>query len=357
MRQIRININQAALAHNLQQVKNRCPNSRVLAMVKANAYGHGVTACLPALTQADALGVACMAEAVQLRNLGWQKGICLIEGVFSQAEWLQAKQLNLMCVIHHQAQLHWAVTDSYTEQPVWIKVNTGMNRLGFTPEQTIQAAKQLKQANYQLVLTMHYANADVANHPINQHQQQIFAAVRQQTAPQACSVCNSAALLQWQDQHYDWVRPGIMLYGSSPIADKTASAFNLQPVMQFSAAIIAIHHLKVGDCVGYGSGWQASQSCTIATVSCGYGDGYPRVVKNSQVNVNGIICPIVGRVSMDMLTIDVSHVDANIGDTVILWGNTPTIDDIATCNQTVSYELLCRLSNRPQRTSQSTHST
>lgn len=360
-----------ALTHNLMQVKALAPKSKVLAMVKADAYGHGIAMALPALEQADGIGVASFTEAVEARQLGWQKSIGLVEGVFSAAEWQQAIEYECNCVIHHEPQLKWALDNvPKPESPtrlIWLKYNTGMNRLGFNVENTINAAKELHNAGYQLILTTHFANADDYNHPLNALQIERFAnmlSLLQETISPYIqgSLCNSAGLVNFPEHHYDWVRPGIMLYGSSPVNHKSAYDLNLQPVMEFSARIMALQTVKAGDAIGYGSRWIAQQDTKTALVSVGYGDGYPRVISEEAyvcVLVDDPVlrtqtvftCPIVGRVAMDMLVIDTSAVSTTItlDSKVILWGAAPHVDEVATYATTIGYELLCRLSRRPQR--------
>ena len=367
-----ITIKTAAITHNLAQVKKLAPTAKVLAMVKANAYGHGVAAILPALQQAkpqaEGIGVATLIEALEARQLGWDKTIGLIEGAFTKDEWQLAIEHDISCVIHHEAQLTWALentppTTSAT-RVVWLKYNTGMNRLGFNDQTLIPAAKRLHEAGYQLVLTTHFANADDRAHPLNAIQIQRFNDMLQTLKETVSSdvkgsLCNSAGIVNFPEHHHDWVRPGIMLYGSTPVIDKSARDLDLQPAMEFSAQIIALQTVNAGDGIGYGSRWTAMQDTKTALVSIGYGDGYPRVVSdNAYVSVIDAInhqsypCAVVGRVAMDMIVIDVSTVPESVAldSKVILWGDAPHVDEVAAHAETISYELLCRLSARPNRT-------
>lgn len=350
MREARILLHQQALRHNLSRVRDYAPHSQVLAMVKANAYGHGLAFAVEALTHADALGVAFLAEAQQVRALTEQP-IVIIEGVFSLAEWQAAIQINAQCAIHQAEQIAWALSHPAPQMTLWLKLNAGMNRLGLRPNELIQAAHDLRAAGYTLILTMHFANADVPEHPLNQQQISIFHDVKQQLDPIAASVCNSAALIQWPDLHHDWVRPGIMLYGSSPFEQYSINDLRLHNVMTLQSQIIALYDLAVGEYVGYGSRWQAQRPTRLAVVAIGYGDGYPRVVDQAIVNINQQLVPIVGRVSMDMLMVDVTDLQstATLHQTVTLWGASPTVDHIANAAQTIGYELLCRLTPRPIR--------
>ena len=368
MRTANITIVPAALTHNLTQVKKRAPNAKVLAMVKANAYGHGVAAVLPALKQADGIGVATFTEALEARQLGWDKAIGLVEGVFSAYEWQQAIDNACSCVIHHTPQLDWALenvpaADSPARQ-VWLKYNTGMNRLGFDEKTVIEAAQRLHDAGYHLILTTHFANADDRDHPLNATQIQRFSDMlkylQQHITPSVeGSLCNSAGVVNFSEHHHDWVRPGIMLYGSSPVIDQSAIDLNLKPAMEFSARIMAMHVVNAGEAIGYGSRWTAEQDTRTALVSIGYGDGYPRVVSDDAyvciVDADSGIsyrCPIRGRVAMDMIVVDLSAapVDIKLDSKVVLWGAMPHVDEVASHAGTIGYELLCRLSARPKRT-------
>lgn len=362
-----ITIKPAAITHNLDQVKKMAPQSKVLAMVKSNAYGHGIAAVLPALQQADGIGVATLTEALEARQLGWNKTIGLIEGAFSADEWQQAIDSDISCVIHHAPQLQWALENipsaSSATRVVWIKYNTGMNRLGFDAEGVIAAAKQLHEAGYQLILTTHFANADDSTHPLNAMQIQRFTevlSILQETISKDIkgSLCNSAGIVNFSEHHYDWIRPGIILYGSAPVVDQSAQELNLQPAMEFSAQIIALQTVHADNGIGYGSRWIAQKDTRTALVSIGYGDGYPRVVsEEAHVSVidtsnNQIYkCAVIGRVAMDMIVIDVSTTpeDIALDSKVMLWGDAPHVDEVAKHADTISYELLCRLSIRPKR--------
>lgn len=354
MRNTQICIDLSALVHNIGRVKNFAPTAKVMAMVKANAYGHGAVACLPALQDVDALGVACLAEAKVLQEAGWQKSLVVVEGAFSFDEWAYCVAHNIQCMINQPQQLQWAM-DLPTKTTIWLKLNTGMNRLGFSADNIGEIAKQLHNLGYSLILTSHFANADVLDHPLNQIQIDIFNKVLSELKHQVSeniqgSLCNSAGIVNFPNCHHAWVRAGIMLYGATPVSHASAKQLDLRPVMSFSSQIMAIHQLAVGETVGYGSRWRAEKPSKIGIVAVGYADGYPRVV-NQQAFVmseNGEKLPIIGRVSMDMLMVDLTdnqHID--IGTKVELWGNLPTIDEVASWNETISYELLCVVTQRP----------
>ncbi len=354
MRQATVYIDSEALQYNLNRVKQLAPTAKIVSMVKANAYGHGVKDCLAALANTDAFGVACLEEALEIRELGYQQPITLIEGIFSAEEMQIVIDQNIEIVVHHQQQLDWlrAQKDAYIAKnlKIWVKLNSGMNRLGFKVDEIIDVIHQLKADGFNCVLAMHFANADADNHPLNEQQKQQFLHVKEACAPILASCCNSAAIFKWPELNFDFVRPGIMLYGASPFADKTVEDLDIQPVMTFTAEIIALNTIQAGESVGYGSTFIADKETELAIVSIGYGDGYHRAFfKQNYVAINGQKVPVVGRVAMDMIAIDVTDLNAQLGTQVELWGKHRLVDDVAEANGTIGYELLCRLSNRPIR--------
>lgn len=353
MRQATIYIDSEALQYNLNRVKQLAPHSQIVSMVKANAYGHGVQDCLAALNATDAFGVACLEEALEIRRLGYTQPITLIEGVFTEDEMEDVIQQKLECVVHRHEQVEWLIQNKEAYNAlglkVWVKLNSGMNRLGFKSNEIIAVIHQLKSLNFNCVLTMHFANAD-ADHPLNEQQIQQFLDVKNACEPILASCCNSAAIYKYPNLHFDYVRPGIMLYGATPFVDKDVNELDLKPVMSFEAEIIALNQIQAGESVGYGSTFTATNSMQIAIVSIGYGDGYPRAyVKPNYVAIDKQLTPVIGRVSMDMIAIDTTNLQVKVGTKVELWGKTRLVDDVANANGTIGYELLCRLSNRPQR--------
>ena len=353
MRQATVYIDSQALQYNLNRVKQLAPHSQIVSMVKANAYGHGVQDCLAALNATDAFGVACLEEALAIRRLGYTQPITLIEGVFTEDEMEDVIQQKLECVVHRHEQVEWLIQNKEAYNAlglkVWVKLNSGMNRLGFKSNEIIAVIHQLKSLNFNCVLTMHFANADV-DHPLNEQQIQQFLEVKNACEPILASCCNSAAIYKYPNLHFDYVRPGIMLYGATPFADKDVNELDLKPVMSFEAEIIALNQIQAGESVGYGSTFTATNSMQIAIVSIGYGDGYPRAyVKPNYVAIDKQLTPVIGRVSMDMIAIDTTNLQVKVGTKVELWGKTRLVDDVANANGTIGYELLCRLSNRPQR--------
>ncbi|WP_151715751.1 alanine racemase [Acinetobacter sp. TUM15071] len=353
MRQATVYIDSEALQYNLNRVKQLAPHSKIVSMVKANAYGHGVKNCLAALEATDAFGVACLEEALEIRQLGYTQPITLIEGVFAEDEMQQVIEQKLECIVHHKRQVEWLIQHKAAynalDLKVWVKLNSGMNRLGFKIDEIIDVIQRLKAEGFTCVLAMHFANADV-DHPLNEQQKQQFLQVKQACEPILVSCCNSAAIYKYPELHFDFVRPGIMLYGASPFADRNVHELDLKPVMTFSAEIIALNQIQQGEFVGYGSTYSVLCTSQIAIVSIGYGDGYPRAyVKQNFVAIDQQLVPVVGRVSMDMIAIDISNVKAEIGTKVELWGQSRLVDDVAAANGTIGYELLCRLTQRPVR--------
>ena len=259
-------------------------------------------------------------------------------------------------MIHHAPQIEWALQhpDLFQQKnlKVWLKLNSGMNRLGLLADQLFIAAQRLRQAGFKLVLTMHFANADQPEHPLNQQQIETFFKLKQELSPIEASCCNSAAIYNWPELHFDYVRPGIMLYGSSPFAHISAEQLDLQPVMRFKSHVIAIQQLFTGEQIGYGSTFTTQRPTRLGIVAAGYGDGYPRALSaGAFVSINGQAVLILGRVSMDLMAVDLTDLPdtVQIGQSVELWGNHPEVDQLAQYNQTIGYELLCRLSKRPKR--------
>ncbi|QOW52690.1 alanine racemase [Acinetobacter indicus] len=353
MRQATVYIDRAALQYNLNRVRQLAPTAKIVSMVKANAYGHGVKDCLAALQNSDAFGVACLQEALEIRELGFQQPITLIEGVFTEDEMPIVIEQNIEIVVHQPEQVTWLIAhkDAYISKnlKVWVKLNSGMNRLGFKLEVIKEIIQQLKSAGFTCVLAMHFANAD-ADHPLNDEQIRQFLEVKNDCAPILASCCNSAAIYKYPELHFDFVRPGIMLYGATPFADRDIYALDLKPVMTFSAEIIALNEIQAGEQVGYGSTFTADKAMQLAIVSIGYGDGYPRAFfAQNFVAIKGQKAAVVGRVAMDMIAIDVTGLDVQLGTEVELWGKQRLVDDVAAANGTIGYELLCRLTQRPDR--------
>lgn len=341
----------SALEHNLQRVRQAAPNSRVMPMLKANAYGHGMLRVANALSDADSFGVARVGEGVELRAAGITKPIVVLEGFFSAEELQQAAANNLHQVIHEPGQLAILQQQSITT-PVtcWLKVDTGMHRLGFAVEEAMQAYAALDAcasvADGVGVMT-HFSNADDPQNPETEHQIRLLQPLIKQTGAVA-SMANSGGILNWPESHVDWVRPGIMLYGSSPFNGKTGEDDGLRPVMTLQSTLIAKHNFKKGDGIGYGKTYICPEDMPVGVVAIGYGDGYPRhAPSGTPVLLNGELVPLAGRVSMDMITVDLrSQPQAQVGDSVTLWGEGLSADIVADHAGTISYELFCRLTGR-----------
>lgn len=343
-----------ALQHNCTVVRRHAPFSRVLAVVKADAYGSGLVQVAQALPDADGFGVATFDEAMTLRAAGITQPILLMEGVLSPAELQGAAQQRFDIVVHQEWQLEWLRSTSLAAPlVVWLKVDTGMHRLGLPADKVVQAWQSLQGLSQvsEIRLMSHLACADEQDHPLNAQQRESFAILMQKTGATTASFANSAAILRGADFHYQWVRPGLMLYGASPLLETSAAELELRPVMQLEASVIAKSVVPAGATVGYGATWRARRDTPLAVVAIGYGDGYPRhVSRDAYVLIAGKRCPLVGRVSMDMLTVDISAVpDVAINAPVVLWGNGLPVEQVAAWAGTVNYELLCQVTDRVQR--------
>ncbi|MGQ3889358.1 alanine racemase [Legionella sp. CNM-1927-20] len=348
-----VQFDKAALLHNLNQVKYYAPGKKIIAMVKANAYGCGLGSVVPVLTDhVYAFGVACLEEAIAIRKLGISSECILFQGVFSADELIKVSQYKLQCVLHQPYQLQWLLNNPLASKiKVWVKVNTGMHRLGFAPEQVydiIQALQNCSWVDSEIGLMTHLACADEPDNPANQAQLNSYRELKLPKGQFITSIANSAAIIALAEAQADVVRPGIMLYGVSPFASQTSKDLGLKPVLSFISAISAIHHYPAGISIGYGGTWQTTRTSIIGIVAAGYGDGFPRHISpNTFVWINGFFAPIVGRVSMDMLAIDLTDCfNIKIGDLVELWGKHVLVEAIAKSANTIPYELLCQLSPR-----------
>lgn len=343
-----------AARHNLGQVKRYAPNNKIMAVIKANAYGHGMTRIATALDQADAFAVARVDEGVRLREAGCQLPITVLQGFVCTDELQQILQHQLDSVIHNPQQI--AILQQ--QQPaqhklsVWLKMDTGMNRLGFKGSDFNAAYQQLASCGLirqPINLITHFANADDLLDDKTRRQIDVFnAAVADY--PGQRSIANSAGIIGWPNVVSDWVRPGLMLYGCSPFAGKTGVDFGLKPVMSLHSRLIAVKDLAAGERVGYSGTWQCRSSTRLGVISIGYGDGYHRHTQSgAPVLVNGQRVPLVGRVSMDMITVDLnSQPQAQPGDLVTLWGNDLAVEEIAHHADTIPYTLLCGITQRVQ---------
>jgi alanine racemase len=341
-------VNIAALRANLAQVRVRAPKTQVLAVVKANAYGHGLLRVLPALADADGVAIVELDAALELRAAHYTRRILLLEGFFAVDELPEFAAKRLAAVVHHADQVTM-LEAAHLERPieVFLKINTGMNRLGIRPGEVGALVERLTHCDSiaALRLMTHLARADEED-GIKEQVAAFDAACKGLPYPR--SIANSAGIVRYADTGGDIVRPGIMLYGATPFPYDTAEMIGVQPVMTLRSQIIAVHDLKANDSVGYGAAYTASRAHRIGTVACGYADGYPRHAPNgTPVLVCGKKVRMAGRPSMDMITVDLTDVpEARIGSPVVLWGEGLPVDDVASAAATVGYELLCALAPR-----------
>ena len=342
-------IDAAALRSNLAVVRRMAPQSRVIAVVKANGYGHGMVRAARAFAAADGLGVARLAEAVALRDAGITQRILLLEGVFGAEQFATAAGKQCEIVVHSREQIEALEQfDGSYRFVVWLKLNGGMNRLGFRAEEFAAAHARLQKCSSVALLRVmtHLASAEDRS-DTTPTQLRLFDKL---TAPLRLerSVANSAAVMAWPESHHEWVRPGLMLDGMSPMPEATAADFGLRPAMTVSTHLIAVQEIGVGETVGYNGIWRAQRPSRIGIAAIGYGDGYPRGTRSgAPVLVEGNEAPLVGRVSMDMIAIDITAApQAKVGDEVIAWGRGLPAERVAPHADTTCYELVCRVTSR-----------
>lgn len=344
-----------ALRHNLAEVRRRAPGRRVLAVVKANGYGHGLVWVARTLADdADGFGVAALEEALVLREAGIRAPIVLLEGFFAPDELPALAEHDLAPVIHHAPQVE-ALEAARLARPlsVWVKLDTGMHRLGFPPETfpAVLARLRAARAVREIRVMSHFAGADEPRErAATEAQIAAFDAATKDSGLER-SLANSAAVLAWPQAHADWVRPGIMLYGGSPFPDRPAGTLGLRPVMTLETALIAVAQRRKGDPIGYGPTYRCPENMPVGVAAIGYGDGYPRrMPAGTPALVNGRPVALAGRVSMDMITLDLRGApNARPGDRVVLWGDGLPADEIAARAGTISYELFCHVAKRIPR--------
>lgn len=347
-------VDAGALRHNLEQVRRRAPRARIMAVVKADGYGHGLSWVAQTLNgSVDAFGVSSMEEGMHLREVGITRPVCLLEGFFSADELPLLAKHRLEPAIHEDSQIRaLAQAPASLKLSVWLKIDTGMHRLGFAPAKVPEILKQLHRcaAVADIRLMSHFARADIPSDPETLTQADGFLSCVKDLGLES-SLANSAGILAWPQSHLDWVRPGIMLYGASPLTQLSAAQLDLQPVMTLQTALIAVHARCKGDPIGYGGDWRCPEDMPVGVAAIGYGDGYPRhAVSGTPVLVNGIRVPLIGRVSMDMITLDLhTQPQAKVGDPVVLWGQGLPIEEVAKCAGTISYELMCHVTERIPR--------
>lgn len=351
MRVRQASIDLSALTHNFRQIKQRAPQSAILAMVKSNAYGHGLERVAKALSEADAFGVACIEEVERLRGADIRQPIVVMTGFHTSEElrWLQ--QVQATAVVHHHPQLDILSSTDFSESiSVWVKIDIGMGRLGFQPGEIAAVLERLQGLGRRVKiqgLMAHFSSADNLESPCTPSQMAIFQDCLK-TYRLPGSLAHSAGIFGWQGSLHDWIRPGIALYGVSPFTDKTGADLGLQPVMTLSSRLLTVHHLDKGSAVSYNGLFVCPETMPVGVVEMGYGDGYPRhAVTGTPTLIHGIRCPLIGRVCMDMLVVDLRPVpQAKVGDEVILWGKGLPVEEIARSAGTIGYELLCHVSQR-----------
>lgn len=340
-----------ALRHNLARVRSLAPGSQVMAVVKADGYGHGLERVATALGDADAFGVAALSDAERLRAAGLSQRIVLLSGFDETGDLAQLRRLDVDTVVHHESQLAMLEADRGDSTiNVWLKFDTGMHRLGFDPALAANVRARLRACRCvatDVMLMSHFASSDDLASTQTNGQLEHFDRVAAELTGSA-SLANSAAILCWPSSHRDWVRAGGALYGLSVVEGSTGADFGLQPAMTLSTRLIAINRVRAGERVGYSATWECPEDMDVGVAAIGYGDGYPRrAPTGTPVLVGGYEAPLIGRVSMDLMTIDLRAVpDARVGDTVTLWGPNLPVERIAEAAKTISYELTCAITRR-----------
>jgi len=354
MRPLVATVDLTALRHNYLLAKQCAPQRQAFAVVKANAYGHGSREAVAALCEiADGFAVACLEEAEEVRLSAPEARILLLEGCFEPAEYLRAAELGLDVAVQDRRQADWLLAANLSRPlNVWLKLDSGMHRLGFTLQGLRECHAQLKRKAQvgELNLISHFACADERGHALTELQLERYSELLALEFDN-CSLANSAAVLTLPQAHMAWIRPGIMLYGATPFAELSAHELGLRPVMTLTGALIAVRDVPQGESVGYGASWVAQRASRIGTVSCGYADGYPRTAPSgTSVMIHGQRVPLAGRVSMDMLAVDLTDLpQAQVGDAVELWGAQMPIDELAKACGTIGYELLTKVTGRVPR--------
>lgn len=356
-REVRATVHLAALRENLRRVRVLAPQSRVIAVVKADGYGHGLERVAHALQGADAFGVASIADGQRLRAAGLAHRVIVLSGIDQPDDLHEMRKLHLDTVVHHESQLDWLERERPAAgKPLraWLKVDTGMHRLGFPLDRAERALARLKacaNVDPQVTLMTHFANSDVIDDPITRSQierMRQFARLAALHSTYELSLANSAGVLGYADARAQWVRVGGLLYGVSAIAGKTGVDHGFEPAMTLSTRLIAINEVAAGERIGYGGAWEAPEAMRVGVAAIGYGDGYPRHAANgTPALLRGRAAGVIGRVSMDLVTVDLRrHPDARVGDPVVLWGRGLPVETVAARANTIGYELICGMTRR-----------
>ena len=342
-----------AIRRNYQHLKQLSAGNRLIAVVKADAYGHGASQVAQALADdADAFAVAAVGEALALRAAGIQQKILVMGGFVSADELGQCIEQRLDPVLHHQFHLDCLQAEAdLNDLEVWLKIDSGMGRLGFSLDRSHSIISFLAGLNTlgSLRLMTHLANADDIDSPFTEQQLKAVEALGLERYE--WGIANSAGILGWPGAQRPWVRAGIALYGADPMSDRKTSARELRPAMTMKSIVLAVNRHRQGDLIGYGNSYECKDDMTIAVVACGYADGFPRhKIDTARVSIDGKPCDVVGRVSMDMITVDVSHLqNVGVGDEVVLFGAAPDVNDLADCSETIAYEILCNVGAHASR--------
>lgn len=343
-------IHMDALRHNLARIRSIAHGAKVMAVVKADGYGHGLERVAQALAGADAFGVAALSDAQRLRAAGFSKSIVLLSGFDEADDLAQLRQLSVATVVHHPFQLELLAADSGSPISVWLKMDSGMHRLGFPPERFPEVYRRLQAMPNiadDIVCMSHFASSDEPDNPQTPRQLACFDGALPPDAS-ICSLANSAAVLEWPASHRHWLRAGGALYGLSVASGMTGSDFGLKPAMTLSTRLISIQQVAAGERVGYAGAYVCPEDMPIGVAAIGYGDGYPRNIRpGTPALLNGLRVPIIGRVSMDLMTVDLrGQPQAAVGDELTLWGEGLPVEEIAEAAGTISYELTCSITRR-----------
>ena len=344
-------INLSACRHNLSVAKKAAPESKCIAVIKANGYGHGMVEIANALNEADAFAVARIEEAITLREAGITLPVLLLEGFTSANELALAQKYQLDCVIHSEPQVQLLEQSTGEAITVVVKIDSGMHRLGFDPDDVSTSVLKLEKCdcvNKPVKFMTHFSTADDKQDDKTLHQIEAFYKSIEEFSNNEVSLANSAGILGWPQSYAAWNRPGIMLYGVSPFINSTASDHLLKPVMTLQSHLVSVKEIKEGEAIGYGGTYVCEKDMSVGIVAIGYGDGYPRHAKTgTPVLVNDKICSLLGRVSMDMICVDLSkQPDAKVNDEVILWGDGLPVEVVAEHSDTIGYDLLCGVTKR-----------
>ncbi|PKM11955.1 MAG: alanine racemase [Gammaproteobacteria bacterium HGW-Gammaproteobacteria-3] len=346
-------LNLQAAGHNLAMVRRYAPDAKIMAVIKANAYGHGMIRIAKALDATDAFAVARVEEGIKLREAGIGQPITVLEGFTCALELAASLRYQLDAVVHCREQINLLAESLERDRiNVWLKIDTGMNRLGFKPTEFAgvhQRLMQLPVIKKPINLMTHLASADDQSGSSTPLQLELFSTLTADY-PGVRSIANSAGILRWRQTLTEWVRPGVMLYGISPFPERTGGQLGLTPIMGLYSRLIAVKSVATGESVGYGGSWLCQQPTRMGIVAIGYGDGYPRHAKpGTPVLINGRKAPLIGRVSMDMISVDLTGLPvAQVGDTVTLWGEGLPVEIIALAADTIPYALLCGITQRVQ---------